>query len=344
MRTNARKKQSKRRKLFLSLLMIAFLGVLLTTSTYAWFTANKTVTVNSINVNVAASEGLQVSVDAINWKTIISNSDITGAQTTYPTATNQLPSELSSLSPISTIGDIDSSNGFMKMFAGEIDSNDEGSLILTAKQNKETHGTSGKFIAFDLYFQVNTVTPIYLSSNSNVVAKNNSTGIENAGRVAFVIEGNVPAGTGATEIQQKFTTSGGSSVVYFWEPNYDVHTASAIANAKSNYSGYTGVDDLTGTGDERLEYYGVKADIERDDDIPLNSKDSTYFSKVDPQITSVQSGIPSGAYVSAFTLQPGITKVRVYMWVEGQDVDCENNASGGSLTYNLQFTSNQNNG
>ena len=26
------------------------------------------------------------------------------------------------------------------------------------------------------------------------------------------------------------------------------------------------------------------------------------------------------------------------MWVEGQDVDCEDNASGGSLSYNLQFS------
>ena len=26
------------------------------------------------------------------------------------------------------------------------------------------------------------------------------------------------------------------------------------------------------------------------------------------------------------------------MWVEGQDVDCENNASGSSLAYNLQFS------
>ena len=26
------------------------------------------------------------------------------------------------------------------------------------------------------------------------------------------------------------------------------------------------------------------------------------------------------------------------MWIEGQDVDCENNASGTDISYNLQFT------
>ena len=39
-----------------------------------------------------------------------------------------------------------------------------------------------------------------------------------------------------------------------------------------------------------------------------------------------------------FALTAGITKVRVYMWIEGQDVDCENTASGTDISYNLQFT------
>ena len=51
------------------------------------------------------------------------------------------------------------------------------------------------------------------------------------------------------------------------------------------------------------------------------------------------TGIPETAYKQVLHLQAGITKVRIYMWVEGQDVDCENNASGGDLLYNLQFSS-----
>jgi hypothetical protein len=44
--------------------------------------------------------------------------------------------------------------------------------------------------------------------------------------------------------------------------------------------------------------------------------------------------------MSVFTVDEGITKVRIYMWVEGQDVDCEDKASGGSIEYNLQFSIN----
>ena len=42
-------------------------------------------------------------------------------------------------------------------------------------------------------------------------------------------------------------------------------------------------------------------------------------------------------YENAFSLQEGITKIRVYMWIEGQDVDCENNASGSDITFKLEF-------
>ena len=44
------------------------------------------------------------------------------------------------------------------------------------------------------------------------------------------------------------------------------------------------------------------------------------------------------ALLKTFSLKAGITKMRIYMWVEGQDVDCENTASGGNIIYSLQIT------
>ena len=137
--------RKRKRKLFLSILMILFTGIVLTMGTYAWFSANKTVTVDSIDVNVSSSNGIQVSTDAINWKTVISNEDIIGASADdkYPTAVNQLPKGINSLSPVSTVGDITSTTGFMSMFSGEIDSTSTGDYILTAKSVTEQNGTSG---------------------------------------------------------------------------------------------------------------------------------------------------------------------------------------------------------
>ena len=327
------KKKRKRRRILLSLLMILFCGVILSTSTYAWFTANKTVTINDITVNVAAMNGLQISVDAINWKPTITTADIRGAQATYPTAVNQLPSELSSLSPVSSVGDIDTSTGFMQMYAGEIQTGSGGGNILTATRSTETHGENGNFIAFDVFIQTTALTQVYLTSNSRVTASGASSGIENEARIAFINEGNAATGTEPTTIQQLKST--GTPAPFIWEVNNDVHTAAAVQNANSVYHQTTQQTDA-----DPLEYYGVKADIGAGLEIPLDSQDGTYFEKVTPSASTGVDGIPTTAYQSLMQLQPGITKVRIYMWVEGQDVDCENNASGGSLTFSLQISSN----
>ncbi len=39
-----------------------------------------------------------------------------------------------------------------------------------------------------------------------------------------------------------------------------------------------------------------------------------------------------------FSLKAGITKVRMYMWIEGQDVACEDDASGSNIAFDLQLT------
>ena len=62
---------------------------------------------------------------------------------------------------------------------------------------------------------------------------------------------------------------------------------------------------------------------------------STLFKDVVPTISTENAWSTNKA---AFTLKAGITKMRVYMWVEGQDVDCENTASGGNIIYSLQIT------
>ena len=333
MKNNDANAKRRKKRIFIGFLAVIVTAVVLTFSTYAWFTANRTVTVSDVNVNVAAANGLQISVDGLKWTTVISNDDIIGASTTYAGATNQLPTGANTLSPVSTIGEINSANGFMKMFSGSIEgSSVDGSLILTTNESTETNGTTGDFVAFDVFFQVNTATPIYLTSNSKVAVTNGqtSTGIENAARVAFINEGNVASGSSANDIQA--LKAGGTPII--WEPNNDAHTSAAISNAANNY-GITTTD-----GGAPVTYYGVKTAIPSSLNIPLSTQDSAYVSLVTPGISTTKAGISSDAYESLLTLSPGITKVRIYMWIEGQDVDCEDNASGGAVTYSLQFSSN----
>ncbi len=324
--------QRKKRRLFLAIIMILFVGVVLTTSTYAWFTANRTVTVDSIDVTVTTSEGLQISTDATNWKSVVTNTDITTAA--WSGVNNQLPQGTNLLSPVSTDGTVDA-NGYMEMFKGTIESDrTTGNNLLTAAKSTETNGSAGDFVAFDLFFQSTQEQQIYLTSNSSVVAKGTSTGIENAARVALIKEGSVAYGSAASAAY----AIKGSVAKFIWEPNYDVHTAAAISNAANNYGA-----TIPATGGSKIAYKGVTAAISTG--VALNSNDSAYFADVNPATTgSLASGIPSSSYLSIFKVDAGITKVRIYMWIEGQDYDCEDRASGGSLTYSLQFSIDENAG
>ena len=318
------KSKKKDRKILLAVIMILFVGVVLTTSTYAWFTANRTVTVESIDVQVSTSQGLQISADASNWKSIVTNADLTGVSWTG--ALNQIPSGNNNAVPVSTIGTV--TNGLMDMYKGTIDTGTTGGNILIAEKSTETNGTSGDFVVFDLFFQSSVAQTVYLTSNSSVVAKGTSTGIQNAARVAFIKEGSVAYGATAAEAQ----ALRGEVSKWIWEPNYDVHTAAAVNNALNVYNVTVGQ-----TGGTKLAYKGVKAPIAKANDIPLNSDNTSYFADV-TTVGSLASGIPSTTYLNAFDVAEGVTKVRIYMWIEGQDVDCEDRASGGALTYNLQFS------
>ena len=331
-----RKERRKRRKYRLLILLLLLLGTgaMLATSTYAWFTSNKTVSVNSIKVNIDAKNGIQISADGTTWKSIVQTSDLTGVHTTtYKTSVNQIPS---TLEPVSTSG-IPDENGRLPMYYGTIitseSAQNSGQYILTATKSNEVDGSSGQFIAFDLFFKVNTDTQVYLTTNSGVKTEDiTDTGIKNASRIAFVNLGHTTAGDTVANIQALNARE--SAQVYLWEPNYDVHTAAGVANARDVYNKTT-----TETGGSLLPYSGIIAEIPSSSDVLLGEATETAHGTLFKDVTPTYKTVAGfDKYLQIFTLTGGITKYRIYMWVEGQDVDCENNASGGSITFDIQIS------
>lgn len=337
-----RKERNKRRKyrLLILLLLLFGTGVMLGTSTYAWFTANKNVSVNRLTVNIEAKNGIQISADGTNWKSVVSTADLSGAKTgEYSAAVNQLPDVLE---PVSTNG-TPTSSGKLNMYYGTVvaseSTDNNGQYILTATgPETEANGTSGKFIAFDLFFKVDADISVYLIAGSGATTSDSTdTGIKNAARIALVNLGNTTSGASLSTIQG--LNAGSSSVVTLWEPNYDVHTASGVS-AANDYYGIT----TTQTRGSLIPYSGVIDEIDESDDILLRdcteTANSSFFADVDPDITTVEGFT---TYQPLFTFVKGITKVRVYMWVEGQDVDCENNASGGNINFDLKISTESSN-
>ena len=317
------KKKRRKRKILIALLLFLFTGVLFSTSTYAWFTANRTVTIEQLDVNVGAESGLQLSVDGINWKPLITQDDINGAITTYAAAVNHIPTD--SIYPVSTGGVVDPATGYLNMYKGLVETNDDH-YVLSSTKSTETAVDAGDFIVFDLFAKITEASDVYLTSASKVISETNK-GLQNAARVAFVYQGNGSASATAGTVQAYKATA--DSPVYIWEPNADAHTGAAVKHASDTY-GLTDVSTMA-----TVPYNGVIKEFTKDEDVVLNS---TANDKFKPMTGLIYTNATNDTYTKYFSLEAGITKFRVYIWVEGQDVDCENDASGSKVSYNIQLS------
>lgn len=343
-KANKRKKNNKIRSLVLLLFLTI---VMLSTATYAWFTSNRTVSISTITVNVAATSGLQISADAVTWKSVLSNSDLTGAS--FTGVDNHLVAEMS---PVSTAGTV--TNHLLQMYSGSVEGDSGGNMALTTGALTDS---SGKYVVFDIFLKVDTAGTVYLQAGSGATVKSGETskGLENAARYAFLVQGNTSATDTAGNMQGLST--GTSSTLTIVEPNYDVHTATGIQNATTYYGFANGA--ITQTGAAPVNYYGVDAAVTN---VALTStnppglstpnasfaqkwgtifKTNTAFSTAATgfgYISGTGTSATVNHYPALLSLQSGVTKVRVYMWVEGQDIDCENNASGTNLSYTIMLT------
>ena len=329
----SKNKKFKKSRLFYLLLLLLLTTISLSTSSYAWFTTNRLVKIDLLDVSVRAQGGIEISVDGTNWKSAVSVDDIVNAELNYPANINQIPFVLE---PVSTIGELE--NGKMKIFYGNAVNNETGQYILETKRSIEERSfgetSNGKFITFDLFLKTSSNTKLYLTPESNVTyTGDESAGIENAVRFAFIEEGTVAIGSSLNVIQSLLTND--NNKVYIWEPNYDTHTEHGIENAKDVYN-------ITITNPSgQVNYDGVSKEISKNQNITTNKANSTnypnFFKKVEVDYYT-KNGFDTN--IEVFSLKSGITKIKVYMWVEGQDVDCENNAAIGNISLNLQFSTN----
>lgn len=328
-------KKEKKYRLFFLLLWLFVLGISLGTSSYAWFTSNRLVSIGLMEVEVRAQNGISISSDGTNWKSVLSILDLENAIDNYPNNINQLPKVLE---PVSTVGNVN--NGLLEMFHGKVENdpiyNDRYNIEAnkTIEERSLFENSDKKFIAFDIFLKTYANTKLYLTTDSGAVYKDKYVGIENATRFAFVVEGSTQS-TDLNTIQSMKTNSNNN--VYIWEPNYDTHTASGIINAKNIYN-----LDITNNFQE-LPYDGIKNEIPKNLKVAIDKANKinypNYFDTVNVNYYS-KSNFTNN--IEIFSINQGITKLRIYMWLEGQDVDCENDASVGSISLNLQFSTNPN--
>ena len=319
-----------KKRRFVLLIWLFFLGIILTASTYAWFSANRIFEIESFDIQVATKGGFEISTDAIDWKGVVGMLDLIETKSTYPSNVNEVPN---SVTPVSTSGDVE--NGRLNMFLGTVNIGKESEYYLYSRKVVEKPAlmdeSFGTFVVFDLFFRTKMPRSLSIGPNSSILYREGSlsSGIENAFRVGFINQGYAPLRLDEKTYQN--LNNGTESII--WEVNYDTHTPSAVEHALNIYGITTSENDSS-----RLPYYGIKKEIPGS--LQLNVKDANeakypeYFSLVEPQIATKkeQQGLSPFINISA-----GVTKIRTYIWLEGQDVDCEDASNWGNLAINLEF-------
>ena len=87
-----------------------------------------------------------------------------------------------------------------------------------------------------------------------------------------------------------------------------------------------------------MPYSGIKASILQSDNVYYyKATAANYAAKLGAVTPNITTNASNTEKKKLMTLKPGVTKMRIYMWLEGQDVDCYTGASGTYLNFDLQF-------
>ena len=301
----------KKRTFISAIAMLVVSAIVLTSSTFAWFSMAKRVEVETMELNITSPDGVQLSANTDAFTTMLTLADIKGTSSArwkaYDGNQNNFPELLKPSSSAMT-----TSKSLPKFFEGSINSNGYASA------SQVTSDTLGGYVAFDLFVQVGT--DMEVNWGQTTITCDDNPDVLSAMRVAIVNCGTVKPKAESAEIQKVVPETAANRGVVMYEPNSSNHTE------KSGYEdGDTTVPDV----------YVVA---------PYSGRTPTGNGKNVMQESQYASAF-SGAVVKTgnedrlfFNAKAGINRIRVYLWMEGNDVDCANDVAGATLGFNLVFT------
>lgn len=156
-------------------------------------------------------------------------------------------------------------------------------------------------------------------------AKEEMRGLFNSVRLGFLKIGSMPTNTNPTVIQNLKCNNNCESVIY--EPNSSNHTNLSIERALQY-----GVNLVDG------EYFPTYGCIKTGG--PIYVKNAVSGSpNLDPNYFALQKTVKEGDFTDPlFEIPDGVTKVRVYLWIEGQDIDSlETDSSGSDISVSINL-------
>lgn len=310
------------------------IGVLLIFYSYAWFYASLNVKVKFLNLVVTNENGLSISFDGVNFSQSIEISKkmlTEELKKTYPNNTSQWANL--GLRPVSTNGIVNSNSSKFKIFMNEgftyKDKKREFAYLNASEIEENKINASNYYIAFDLFLKNVTGSPIsdnlYLNNDTGVYMESTSEevdGLINSLRFGFIKIGSVPLGSPINSIQNVQCNNQCQMIMY--EPNSTKHTNLSIDRAKA-YS-------IKLTDGRYFPTYAVVKDVKE-----MDIRDGIFGGSLNKDIFSLQHTI-TDFKKPLFTIPDGISKIRVYIWIEGQDIDSlETRSDGADISIKIDF-------
>ena len=355
------KKKSEMNAMFFIILLALVIFII---STYAWFSTQRNVSITNLNGTVEVAEGLEISLDAENWSNGLVLGDEEGQldiiDDAYEGNHNIKPTEML---PVSTLGLAGSNRTDLLMLRGTLNN----SIQLNNIQEMDEEETNSEmttypgYFAFDVFLKNSsrqdelddTLQLNYDSSLEIMETEKSTTGLQNTARVAFAKY----AGTSdtmadaATILKETAGIGVGGSPVYItdvaiWEPNsndhvdYVVQNNNKVTGVGANFNATTQMDTYALT--DSSEGQSI-ADIYKWDGSEryLQKQNVLQTTKTSTEDYSIAEGVQNLVSTSDGTTDFGIApnkicRLRIYVWLEGQDVDCINYAShGGGVKVNI---------
>lgn len=296
------KKTFKKRAFISAIAMLIVSAIVLTSATYAWFSMAKKVEVESMELNVTSPEGIQISANTSAFTTKLTVDDINGTSSTrfkaYEGHINNIPE---TIKPSSTI--LENSGSKINWFDGSI--NDSGMMQISKINNEVGSGLT----AFDLFVKVKDAQTVKFGSTTVTCADNPE--VVTAMRVALISYGTVEEKADASAIQNGKIVGRTT-----YELDASNHTST--------------VNEALAAGKTIPEFKGIRyAGSVRPDSNFSNIVTNTS------NVYSVVGTVAKTASAATINVGAGITHLRVYMWMEGNDVDCANDVAGSTINFNL---------
>lgn len=301
--------------------MILILLTLVTAATYTWFSLSQTPRVSDMNLYVNSSTGLELSLDPTSeeWTLQLDLRDMVPVTT-----------------PLRPVTWVDEEQCFYAAAYG-IDGRPlpyEYWEKLSDEFNANTDTVHGYYIKLTLYAKSETAVDVTLSPAVEVDEGVNGSGtyligtpVWNAGELkhengGLGAENAVRIGLLITPVDQQGEPTGEETDFFIYEPNANAHL--------DEYWRMENTPSITGA--EHL----VSEDH-------LIRQSYSYWEESDP----VQHGVvikELGQFLenpTLFSLQAGeMVKIDIYIWLEGQDMDCTNEIQEAQILANLQFDAN----